>query len=871
MLKKSRFMNTDDFDKQFAVINGAWRTNVEYFRDAYGTEDIAGVMIYSNYNLTPENKKAMLQLQQDTKIYADAVKAYFTNFYFQFKGGYQSMYPKEWIFEDQHTSLFQDELWYYIADPVHNPERKSVWTPTYYDAILEKWMVSLISPIYVNNTFYGTAGGDVPLQDIFTEISEANINGNGYAMIFDTDKNIVIHPHYLDEITKSGEMEELFTFKDIRQDELSKQIEKITNERGEIRFTENGKEQILLYQKLDSISWYYAFVIDASLFKKDGKVNVLPQKFYLLIAGALVVIMAALILLVKTGLIKIENNAVLLLLAVTLSIIIGLFVYNTYQTTQAMIEDKISSTATELASLANTQEHHINNLVNNLKKNAEIATTQEELTIDELKKIRELGLNTVEVIVMDSGGKVIASSDEASIGMDRSSYLSGSNTQAKIMKTPNTAKGLSVVITTPFHEGFLGYITDIEEIDGQSNILLDTTKTGESLIAYRNEQGYADIISDKRFTGPKEIPLDSDLPIVWTLQGNERAYNNAKDYRGSDVVAVARYIENLDAGLIVKIDKDEALSTVSQTTISIWIFTIGIIISILVTGIIFYYLLTNSLRRAISVKTAELQKNIKELEDTKAAVMNMMEDLSAANSNLKKLDEAKSNFLNMVSHELKTPLTAMLAHTEVLDYGHSPLTPQQHSSIDAIKRNCNQLRMLIENILEIARIESNKFQLIITKVDVNRVIMESVTNLRILAENKGIKLEQEIEKLPFINTDEIRLKEILNNLISNAIKFTEKGVIRVIAHREGHFVKVQVHDTGIGIPKQKMDELFTKFYQVDASLSRRYGGTGLGLSITKQLVELMGGTITVESEEGKGSVFSFTLPIGGKNEKNTVR
>jgi len=272
------------------------------------------------------------------------------------------------------------------------------------------------------------------------------------------------------------------------------------------------------------------------------------------------------------------------------------------------------------------------------------------------------------------------------------------------------------------------------------------------------------------------------------------------------------------------------------------------------------------LKRQVSSKTRNIQKAVAELTNTKAAIMNMMEDLQEANDNLKELDQAKTNFLNIVSHELKTPLTAINAHLEIILDSKKGLSKQQKNSLDAITRNSSQLRMLIENILEISRIESNRFELNITKVNINEIIQQVADNLRILAERKSLKLEVDMGKLPNIDADEIRIREIISNLISNSVKFTESGSIILGARRNKNEIVVSVSDSGIGIPEEMVNKLFTKFFQVDASLGRKYGGTGLGLSITKQLVELQGGKIWVKSDYGKGSVFTFTLPIsrGGK-------
>jgi len=277
------------------------------------------------------------------------------------------------------------------------------------------------------------------------------------------------------------------------------------------------------------------------------------------------------------------------------------------------------------------------------------------------------------------------------------------------------------------------------------------------------------------------------------------------------------------------------------------------------------------LQTEVTKRTRIQRKAIKELENTKAAILNMMEDLVQANENLKELDEAKTNFLNIVSHELKTPLTAINAHLEVLDDLKSNLTDQEMSSLEAIRRNSYQLRMLIENILEISRIESNRFELNITDINLAEIIEEIITNLQILAKRRGISLDHKLKKLPKIGADEQRVKEIITNLISNSIKFTEKGGITVIAEKKKNEIQVTVADTGIGIPQEKIGNLFKKFYQVDASLSRKYGGSGLGLSITKQLVELQGGKIWVESEVGKGSRFMFTLPFKVRKVKRKAK
>lgn len=267
-----------------------------------------------------------------------------------------------------------------------------------------------------------------------------------------------------------------------------------------------------------------------------------------------------------------------------------------------------------------------------------------------------------------------------------------------------------------------------------------------------------------------------------------------------------------------------------------------------------------NLKNEVDKKTIELKNKLSDIQNTKSAILNMMDDLSQANLELKKLDKAKSEFLNIVSHELKTPLTAILAHLEVLDDITINMSSDEKKSLEAIKRNSNNLKMLIGNILEVARMESGNFELTKTKTDLNKIIKDVFEEIQILANQKGLKLILNSDKSIKINIDDSRIKEVINNLLSNAIKFTEKGTITISIKDFNNHVSISVKDTGVGIPKEKMKNLFQRFFQVDASISRRYGGTGLGLSISKKIVEAHDGTINVNSIEGKGTEFTFSIP-----------
>jgi signal transduction histidine kinase len=242
--------------------------------------------------------------------------------------------------------------------------------------------------------------------------------------------------------------------------------------------------------------------------------------------------------------------------------------------------------------------------------------------------------------------------------------------------------------------------------------------------------------------------------------------------------------------------------------------------------------------------------------------------LALANAELyetaRQLDHMKSEFVAVVSHEVRTPLTAIQGSLElVLDDRYFEMTPKMRELLTISQTNVERLRLLINDILDFSKIEANRLSLEFTPVDLAEVAGEVVTSMETIAEQKQIHLRLDAaEDLGPIRADRMRVGQVLTNLLGNAIKFTpDGGRVDVTLDRlpEGGIVCV-VSDTGPGIAPQDLGKLFQKFQQIDSSLTRRQGGTGLGLVISKGLVEGHGGRIWVESEVGVGSRFCFSLP-----------
>jgi signal transduction histidine kinase len=260
---------------------------------------------------------------------------------------------------------------------------------------------------------------------------------------------------------------------------------------------------------------------------------------------------------------------------------------------------------------------------------------------------------------------------------------------------------------------------------------------------------------------------------------------------------------------------------------------------------------------------AQMNHMSRELHELYDAQRRASHQLRVLNAELEQASRAKSNFLASMSHELRTPMNAILGFTEMIRDGlYGEVPPEIQEPVSDIHTCGKQLLGLINNVLDLSKIEAGHMELALGEYVVEDVVNTVKLSLRALAATKGLDLVTAVAPdLPLCVGDGKRITQCLMNLTGNALKFTPEGRVEIRAEREAERLVFAVSDTGIGIPADQLDSIFEEFRQADATVSRDFGGTGLGLSITRKLVELHGGRIWVESVPGKGSTFSFSIPV----------
>jgi two-component system phosphate regulon sensor histidine kinase PhoR len=230
---------------------------------------------------------------------------------------------------------------------------------------------------------------------------------------------------------------------------------------------------------------------------------------------------------------------------------------------------------------------------------------------------------------------------------------------------------------------------------------------------------------------------------------------------------------------------------------------------------------------------------------------------------LRRLEKIRQDFVANVSHELRTPLSSIKGYSETLLNGALDDKENMKKFTEIIYNETNRLAKIIDDLLDLSKIESGKINITFLPTDISNIIKRTISIIENQAKVKLISIHLSIpEQIPQILADETRISQVFLNLLDNAIKYTpNNGIVTISVEQKNKFVQISIKDTGIGIPEKDISRLFERFYRVDKARSRELGGTGLGLSIAKHIIQSHGGEISVQSEEGNGATFSLTVPI----------
>ncbi len=252
---------------------------------------------------------------------------------------------------------------------------------------------------------------------------------------------------------------------------------------------------------------------------------------------------------------------------------------------------------------------------------------------------------------------------------------------------------------------------------------------------------------------------------------------------------------------------------------------------------------------------AKVQERTSELEGKTG-------ELEQANIRLKELDRLKSMFIASMSHELRTPLNSIIGFTGIILQGMSgEITGDQRKELTMVKNSANHLLTLINDVIDVSKIETDRVELFIEEFNLADLMQEVMESFKVAADEKDLKLSLKMPEKLIIKSDERRTKQVIMNLVSNALKFTDRGEIEIKVKKEDKRVEVSVTDTGIGIKKEDMEKLFKQFSRIYVEGRPITEGTGLGLYLSKKIVGLLGGQLKAESEFGKGSMFTSTFPL----------
>jgi len=618
---------------------------------------------------------------------------------------------------------------------------------------------------------------------------------------------------------------------------------------------------------------------------------------------------------------KIANRISLSFLALT-SLLIMVVIPFQYITQK---KDILNAVTTHLKAITQSRASHIKTLLEMYKRAAsqlanyisleEFLKAQRQNSdyenvpvnvVQNLERVKSANSFIQEVSLVNEKGRIVASTNKDEIGQDKSvdAYFLGAKQGPYIkdayyhLSTKQKILAFSAPVIEKKTKSFLGVVVIKVSLEQLSDITTDKSGMGQTGEIYiLNKYGY--MITPSRFL------KDTFLKLKVSTKNAKNCYEDCKkfgtvihsheaivglDYRGVQTLGVHYHIPEVKWCLMAEVDAVEAFAPLYRLRGVLSIVTFSVLAIVIIVGGLAARMITSPISRLyegmniissgnldykvgtkardeIGELSRAFDKMTAHLKETMISVDKLNKEVAIrkrVEKKLKKAMEIKSSFTSMVSHELRTPLTAIKEGIGiVLDGTAGKVNSEQQEFLDIAQRNIDRLARLINNVLDFQKLGTGKVEFNIEENDINEAVEDAVATLKPLMEDKGLKLTVNLDKsLPKMEFDRDRIAQVITNIMSNAVKFTEKGSIAVKTAKKGdNAVCVSVRDTGKGIKKVDLERAFHEFEQLETEIDRKTGGTGLGLAISKEIVERHKGKMWVESKWGKGSTFYFILPV----------
>lgn len=441
--------------------------------------------------------------------------------------------------------------------------------------------------------------------------------------------------------------------------------------------------------------------------------------------------------------------------------------------------------------------------------------------------------------------------------------------------------------------GVVAFHVSNKKIYELMQVYIGLGETGETLVGAKigNEAVFVNPLRhdpDAAFKRKVVIGSKDAIPIQKAVQGIE-GLGLSIDYRGKKILAAWRYIPLLRWGMVVKIDTEEAFSSISDLRYMLFLIAFIILLCVVFMAIFSARTITRPIKALqkgaevvgkgnldfqvgtkkydeigqLSREFDQMTSNLKNITASRDELNNEIIERKRAEKEMKNALDVKTRFISMASHELRTPLASIKESVNLISEGLTgEINDDQKRFLDMAKNNLVRLGRLINDILDFQKLEEGKMEFDFSENNINEIAATVESTMHLIAEQKGLYLNIELDKrVSQIQFDKDKIIQVITNLVDNSIKFTKNGGVTIVTSKNNNGVRVSVHDTGPGIKNEDSGKLFKSFQQLDPGKDKLTKGTGLGLAICKEIVLGHNGKIWVESEFGKGSTFHFVLPI----------